>query len=182
MSGARNSGWRLGFSGGRIIVPGTARQLAAFGLFRPSPHQGQAPGGGQPRLADNHVAVRDAAVRDTAVRQTAARHAAVKHAEGGLLWISLQELLEQNMPAEELTGLAAEYGMWVVDADVPEIVSGSSRLAKRFVEVAGALEQCDVTVFLVSASPLNLDPANPLSTLALVESSEQLPVEGVHGS
>lgn len=176
MSGTKNSGWSLGFSGGRIIVPGTARQLGAFGLFRPSPHPGQAPGGGQ-RLADNH-----GAVRDTAAQQTASKHAAVKHAEGGLLWISLGELLEQNMPAEELTGLAAEYGTWVLDADVPEIASGSSRLSKRFVEVAGALEQCDVTVFLVSASPLNLDPANPLSALALVESSEELPVEGVHGS
>jgi hypothetical protein len=157
MGGTKNSGWSLGFSGGRIIVPGTARQLGAFGLFRPSPHQGQAPREGQPGLAGDH-------------------------SEGGVLWISLGELLEQNTPVEELTGLAAEYGTWVVDADVPEIVSGSSRLAKRFVEVAGALEQYDVTVFLVSASPLNLDPANPLSTLALVESSEELPVEGIHGS
>jgi hypothetical protein len=157
MTGTENSDWSLGFGGGRIIVPGTARQLGAFGLFRPPPHQGQAPREGQPRLAGDH-------------------------AEGGVLWISLSELLEQNMPAGELAGLGAEYGTWVVDADVPEIVSGSSRLAKRFVEVAGALEQCDVTVFLVSASPLNLDPANPLSTLALVESSEELPVEGAHGS
>lgn len=167
MTGTENSDWSLGFGGGRIIVPGTARQLGAFGLFRPSPPQEQAPREGQPRLADNHTAVWDTAV---------------KHAEGGVLWIRLGELLEQNIPGQELAELAAAYGTWVVDADVPGIVSGSSRLTKRFVEVAGVLEQCDVTVFLVSASPLNLDPANPLSALALVESSEELPVEGVHGS
>lgn len=177
MTGTENSDWSLGFGGGRIIVPGTARQLGAFGLFRPSPPQEQAPREGQPRLADNHTAV-----WDTAVRQTAVKHAVVKHAEGGVLWIRLGELLEQNIPGQELAELAAAYGTWVVDADVPGIVSGSSRLTKRFVEVAGVLEQCDVTVFLVSASPLNLDRANPLSTLALVESSEELPVEGVHGS
>ena len=163
MISTENSGWGQGFSGGRIIVPGTERQLGAFGLFRPSPSPGQATGEGQ-------------------ARGQTSWQAAVKHAEGGVLWISLGQLLEQNIPEPELTGVAATHETWVLDADVPGKVSGSGPLAKRFVEVARVLEQCDVTVFLVSASPLPLDPANPFSALALVESSEELPVEGIHGS
>jgi hypothetical protein len=143
MTSTVNSEWSQGFSGGRIIIPGTARQLGAFGLFRPSPSQ---------------------------------------RAEGGVLWISIGELLAQNIPVPELTDLAATHRTWVLDANVPELVSGSSPLAKRFVEVASVLERCDVTVFLVSASPLPLGSANPLSTLEVAESSEELPIEGVHGS
>jgi hypothetical protein len=98
------------------------------------------------------------------------------------LWISLRELLEQKAPVPELTDLAATHRTWVLDADVPEILSGSSPEATRFVEVASVLEQCDVTVFLVSASRLPLGSENPLSTLEVVESLEELPIEGVHGS
>ncbi|MGX9900293.1 hypothetical protein ACW0JT_10940 [Arthrobacter sp. SA17] len=142
-----------GFPRGRIIIPGTARQLGAFGLFRPSPSQGQAHG-----------------------------RTVSKHAEGGVLWISLGELLEQNIPLPELTDLADAYRTWVLDAHTPEILSRSSPVAKRFVDVAAVLERCDVTVFIVSASPLPLGSDNPFSTLEVVESSEALPVEGVHGS
>ncbi|WP_461164849.1 hypothetical protein [Arthrobacter sp. R4-81] len=148
-----NSEWNQGFRGGRIIIPGTARQLGAFGLFRPSPSKGQSHG-----------------------------HTVLKHAEGGVLWISLGELLEQNVPLPELTDLAATFRTWVLDAHAPEIFSGSSPVAKRFVDVAAVLERCDVTVFLVSASPLPVGSDNPFSALEVVESSEVLPIEGVHGS
>ena len=143
MTSTVNSQWSQGFSGGRIIIPGTARQLGAFGLFQPSPSQ---------------------------------------RAEGGVLWMCLRELLEQNIPETELTDLAAAHRTWVLDAHVPEILSGSSPMAKRFVEVASVLEGCDVTVFLVSASRLALGSENPFSTLEVVESLEELPIEGVHGS
>jgi hypothetical protein len=98
------------------------------------------------------------------------------------LWIGLRELLEQNMPVPELTDLASTHRTWVLDADVPEITGVSSPMAQRFVEVAAVLERCDVTVFLVSAGPLPLGSANPLSALERLESSEELPIEGVHGS
>ena len=94
----------------------------------------------------------------------------------------LRELLEQNIPETELTDLAAAHRTWVLDAHVPEILSGSNPMAKRFVEVASVLERCDVTVFLVSASRLALGSENPFSTLEVVESLEELPIEGVHGS
>lgn len=153
MTSTVNNEWNQGFRGGRIIIPGTARQLGAFGLFRPSPSQAQAPG-----------------------------HTVLKHAEGGVLWISLGQLLEQNIPVPELTDLAATYRTWVLDAHAPEILSASGPIAKRFVDVAAVLERCDVTVFLVSAGPLPLGPGNPFSDLEVVESSEALPIEGVHGS
>jgi hypothetical protein len=99
-----------------------------------------------------------------------------------VLWISLGELLEQNVPLPELTELAATYRTWVLDAHAMEIFGRASPMAKRFVDVASVLESCDVTVFLVSASPLPLGSGNPLSALEVVESSEALPIEGVHGS
>jgi hypothetical protein len=162
-----NSGWNQGFRRGRIIIPGTARQLGSFGLFRPPPMQ-------ERPLAEAQSA--------PPVKHSAVKHAPVKHAEGGVLWIGLGELLERSLSTADLTELAVKYRTWVLDADIPSVINAASPLSSRFIEVAAVLEQCDVTVFFVSPGPVAWDPKNPLSLLELAESSDEPANEAARGS
>ncbi|MBT2594359.1 AFG1/ZapE family ATPase [Arthrobacter sp. ISL-72] len=144
------------FRPGRIIVPGTSRQLGAFGLFTPAP--------GQRRTVE-----------------VAGRPLSVKSAEGDLLWISFGELTAGNPAARDFDALAARFGEWVVDG-----VPGASDAAvspewRLFLDVVDLLFDRNVTLFVIGAVLPDVRADSPLALLLRVESDEELPDEQSSG-
>lgn len=147
---------------GRILIPGTARQLGTFGLF--------APATGQRRIL-----------------QVAGQPLAVKSAEGDLLWIGYRELTGCPAAARDFDSLAGRFGEWVVDGiPAPTDASGSPEGNppewKQFLELVDLLFASDVTLFLIGAALPVFGADNPLSRLPRVESDEELPAEHSSGS
>lgn len=148
--------WSQGFGRGRVIVPGTVHQLGTFGLFKPPPSQGR-------------------------VLNVSGAGLAVRLADAGLIWLSCGELCSGKVSAADAAALAAEYGTWVIDG-VPGQNGADGAVWQRFARLAAVLEDCDVTVFVIAAAVPTWGPENPLSRLALLESSEELPAEELYGS
>jgi predicted ATPase len=166
---------------GRIIIPGTERQLGTYGLFPPSPAQ-------QRTL-------------------TPTRHQlTAKNAEPELLWISFAELCGGTASLADYGVLAGQHSTWVIDgvpapgADLPD---KSTWL--RFGGLVDALCERGVTLFLIGPDTLDWEgaaaalkhaqgaadaelaevmarTARHLSLLARVESAGGQAAEGVSGS
>ncbi|TLM86918.1 hypothetical protein [Pseudarthrobacter sp. NamE5] len=162
---------------GRIIVPGTARQLAVYGLFPPSPVQHrEVPG--------------------------ADRIFGAKAREPELLWISFDELCATDASPGDYRGLAAGADLWVIDgvpAPEPSDAGRQAEAWERFAEVLRELAAAKVALFVVGASPMDWAAASAtapdaghrilfreidrlLAQLKRVESDEAVAVEGVSGS
>lgn len=124
------------FSRGRIITPGTPKQLGAFGLFPPSKSQGRI-------------------LTPTTQRLT------VKAADD-MLWVGFAELCGGLMSTADYLALAEDYDTWVIDG-VPsptvESAAGSASAWQRFSNVVDVLYDQDITLFLVGHGPLDWDLA-----------------------
>ncbi|WP_427129933.1 AFG1/ZapE family ATPase [Pseudarthrobacter sp. S9] len=172
---------RAAFLRGRIISPGTARQLGAFGLFPPSPSQ-------QREL--------------TPTTQTIT----AKSADAGLLWSSYAELCAGLTSTSDYLALAKQYRTWVIDG-VPSPGAGSTAPGaagaatagawQRFSNVLDVLYDEDITLILVGSGPMDWDEAglsgrpmpvdtaritSRLSLLGWVESAGELTAEEISGS
>ncbi|KQR82834.1 hypothetical protein ASF98_02205 [Arthrobacter sp. Leaf337] len=157
MSDAFDAGQQPEYRQGRLLIPGTARQLGTFGLFEPAP--------GQRRTID-----------------VAGRPLAVKSAEGDLLWIGFRELTGGPASARDFAALAARFGEWVVDGIPAQAVAGGTPEWHLFLGVMDLLFAADVTLFLVSAALPDFGADSPLSVLLRVESDEELPEGPSSGS
>lgn len=158
MSDTVENGPHAGFRPGRIISPGTPRQLGTFGLFPP------------PAARQRTLTV-------------AGRPLEVKSADADLLWISFHQLSGGAVPAAECADLAAQFGTWVVD-DVPAAAGGTagSPAWQRFDALVEILFAAGVTLFLVGESPPVFGPDSPLSLLLRAESDEELADKQASGS
>ncbi|MFJ6025996.1 hypothetical protein ACIQCN_00825 [Pseudarthrobacter sp. NPDC092424] len=165
-------------SRGRIIVPGTPRQLGTCGLFPPSSAQRRPVAAGG-RIFDAKACV------------------------PGFLWIGFGELCAADVPAGVFTVLAAGHSLWVVD-DVPPPGTGTAGRApaaawQRFADLLEELAAMDAALFLAvrevpewsEAAGSATDPevreallriGGMLSGLPRTESHERLAVEGISGS
>ena len=144
------------FRPGRIIIPGTARQLGTFGLFVPAPGQRRTL-----KVADKPLDV--------------------KSAEGDLLWIGYREL--SGAVAQDVASLAGRFAEWVVDGlPAPADAVAGSPEWQKFLDVVDALFAADVTLFLIGAALPDFGADSPLSLLLRVESDEELPAGPSSGS
>lgn len=173
---------KAAFRRGRIITPGTARQLGVFSLFPPPPAQQR-------------------------ILTTPAGPLAARSAEPELLWTSFAQLCG-GAQVPGYRALAARYSTWVVDG-VPSPAAGGGASAasgvvhaaaeaawQRFCEVVDVLYDADVTLFLVGPGPLDWPAAaavpglparlaraaDRLALLERVESDEALAAEHSSGS
>ncbi|WP_346960247.1 AFG1/ZapE family ATPase [uncultured Arthrobacter sp.] len=174
---------KAAFRRGRIITPGTSRQLGVFGLFPPPPAQQR-------------------------VLTTPTGPLTASSAEPELLWTSFAQLCGGPEVPDYRT-LAAGYSTWVVDG-VPSraagggvpAASGAVRAAEvaawqHFCEVVDVLYDADITLFLVGPGPLDwaaaaaalpglpaelARAADRLALLERVESDEALAAEHSSGS
>ena len=158
MTDSAEHGRQTGYRPGRIISPGTARQLGTFGLFAPAP--------GQRRTLD-----------------AGGTPLEVKSAEGGLLWIGFRELTARTVAAADLAALAARFGECAVD-DIPAVTGARAFSPEwaRLLEVLELLFAADVTVFLIGAALPDFGAESPLSLLLRVESDEELAAGHSSGS
>ncbi|MBP1135457.1 hypothetical protein JOE31_001689 [Arthrobacter sp. PvP023] len=145
------------FRPGRIIVPGTARQLGTFGLFAPAP--------GQRRILD-----------------VAGRPLEVKSAEGDLLWVGFRELTGAAAPARDFASLAVRFREWVVDGLPSQAGAAGSPEWQQFLDVVDLLFAADATLFAIGPGVPELGPDSPLSRLLRVESDEEPPAAHRSGS
>lgn len=132
-----------GFRSGRIITPGSPRQLGKLGLFRPSDAQSR-----------------------TLTPTT--RPITARNAEPDLLWISFAELCGGLSSKADYLALAAAHRMWVIDG-VPsprlesalalELGPGSASAWQRFSNVVEVLHDQDIALFLIGTGPFDWDAA-----------------------
>lgn len=124
------------FSRGRMITPGTAAQLGAFGLFPPSKSQERV--------------------------LTLTTHRLTAKAADDMLWMSFSELCGGLTSTADYLALAVDYKTWVIDG-VPsptvESAAGSAPAWQRFSNVVDVLYDQDITLFLVGQGPLDWDLA-----------------------
>lgn len=162
---------------GRIIVPGSSRQLAVYGLFPPPPS------------------------RQRTVR-AGSRAFAAKACEPELLWISFDELCAPDTPSDDYSLLAAGQESWVIDGvPAPEPSDAGLRTGawEHFAAVLAVLADRGTALFVIGARPMDWTGASlladdPRLRLALVEidrllaklkrveSDEAVAVEGMSGS
>ncbi|MFJ5954826.1 cell division protein ZapE [Paenarthrobacter sp. NPDC092416] len=129
------------FRSGRIITPGTSRQLGRLGLFRPTASQGH-------------------------VLTPTTQPIVVKNADPDLLWVGFAELCGGLTATSDFLALADAYRTWVID-DVPSPSTDGSASApawQRFSNVVDVLYDQDVTLFLIGAGPMEWDVAGPAET------------------
>lgn len=162
---------------GRVIVPGSSRQLAAYGLFPPQPDRHRAfPSGG--RTFD------------------------AKALEHELLWISFGELCAPGTSPEDYLVLAAGPELCVVDGvPAPDPADAGFRAEEweLFAAALAVLAARSATLFVVGTRPMDWAAASAaakdarlgatladidrlLASLKRVESDETIAVEGVSGS
>ena len=162
---------------GRVIVPGSSRQLAAYGLFPPQP--------------DRHRVLR-----------SGSRTFDAKALEHELLWISFDELCAPGTSAEDYSALAAGPELCVIDGvPVPEAADTGFRAEawEQFAAFVAALAARNATLFVVGTKPMDWAAASAaakdarlraaftgvdrlLANLKRIESDETIAVEGVSGS
>lgn len=162
---------------GRILVPGSSRQLAVYGLFPPAPSQHRRAG-------------------------TGSRIFAAKACEPELLWISFDELCAPGTSMEDYSLLAEGAELWVID-DVPvPSPSDTGPRAEEWERFAAALAVAaarETTVFVAGNAPMDwaaasrsaddarlrsalAEAARLLAQLKRIESDETVAAEGVSGS
>jgi cell division protein ZapE len=162
---------------GRIIVPGSSRQLAAYGLFHPQP--------------DRHRAL-----------PSGSRTFDAKALEPDLLWFSFDELCAPGTSAEDYSVLAAGPELCVIDgvpAPEPADAGSWAEAWEQFAAVLAVLAARNATLFVVGTGPMDWAAAASgaadarlraslagidrlLAGLGRVESDEAIAVEGVSGS
>jgi cell division protein ZapE len=147
---------KAAFLRGRIITPGTARQLGVFGLFPPPPAQQR-------------------------ILATCTGALTARSAEPELLWTSFGHLC--GGPAvPDYRSLAVGYSTWVVD-EVPSPAAGvggsgaAGAAWQHFCEVVDVLYDADITLFLVGTGPLDwaaADAAVPGLPAELARAADRL--------
>lgn len=163
---------------GRIVVPGSSRQLAAYGLFPPP--------SGQHRAAESGSRVFTAKV-----------------VEPELLWISFDELCAPGTSWEDYYLLAAGAEAWVIDgvpAPEPGHAGPRAEAWALFASALAVLAVRGTTLFVVGTAPMDWAAAASaacgdarlrsafedidrlLAKLKRVESDEAVAVEGTSGS
>jgi predicted ATPase len=162
---------------GRIIVPGSSRQLAAYGLFPPQP--------------DRHRVLR-----------SGSRTFDAKSLEHELLWISFDELCRPGISAEDYSVLAAGPELCVIDGvPAPEPADAGFRAEawEQFAAFLAVLAARNATLFVVGTKPMDwaaaaaaakdarlravlTDTDRLLANLKRIESDETIAIEGISGS
>lgn len=162
---------------GRILVPGSSRQLAVYGLFPPPPSQHREANFGS-------------------------RTFAAKAREPELLWIGFDELCAPGTSSDDYSVLAAGPDLWVIDgvpAPEPSDTGLRAEAWERFAAVLAVLAASRVTLFVVGTRPMDWTAASLLADdvrlrsalveidrllakLKRVESDEAVAIEGVSGS
>lgn len=162
---------------GRIIVPGSSRQLAAYGLFLPQPDQHR-------------------------VLSSGSRTFHAKALEHELLWIGFDELCAPGTTSDDYTVLAAGAELCVIDGvPAPEAADAGFRAEawEQFAAVLAVLAARNATLFVVGTRPMDWATASAaakdpqlgatlagigrrLAGLQRIESDEAIAVEGVSGS
>lgn len=158
-----------GFDRGLVIMPGTERQLGAYGLFRPSPSQKE-------------------------VLDLPSGPLTVRGADPDILWVSFAELCGAAKSTADYVLLAARFPAWVVEgvpAPSAESAAGPADW-QRFLALLDVLHERDITPILIAHGPLGSPAAAPegsvpgelaavlwrieerLSLLRRIESDEQL--------
>lgn len=133
------------FSSGRIITPGTPKQLGRLGLFRPSASQSR-------------------------VLTPTTQPIVVKNADPDLLWVGFPELCAGLTSSADFLALAHSFKTWVID-DVPSPAGGDPASApawQRFSNAVDVLHDQDITLFLIGAGPLDWD-AEPSGSVLPVD-------------
>ncbi|BCW07389.1 hypothetical protein NtRootA1_35270 [Arthrobacter sp. NtRootA1] len=161
------------FSSGRIITPGTPKQLGRLGLFRPSLSQSR-------------------------VLTPTTQPIVVKNADPDLLWVGFPELCAGLTSTADFLTLAHSFKTWVID-DVPSPAGGDPASApawQRFSNAVDVLHDQDITLFLIGAGPLDWDAepsggvlpvdlariASRLSLLGRSDNDDALAIEEAAGS
>lgn len=162
---------------GRIIVPGSSRQLAAYALFHPQPDRRRALPSGS-RTFD------------------------AKALEHDLLWLSFDELCAPGTSVEDYSVLVAGPELCVIDgvpAPDPADAGFRAEAWEQFAAVLAVLAARNATLFVVGTRPMDWAAASAgakdprlraslagidrlLAGLERVESDETVAVEGVSGS
>jgi predicted ATPase len=162
---------------GRIIVPGSSRQLAVYGLFPPPVTQERTVPAGT-------------------------RAFAVKVYEPELLWVRFDELCAPGASGEDFSLLPPGPDVWVIDGVPSPEPSDSGHRAdawEHFAAVLAVLARRNVTLFVVGTRPMDWAAASEqaddarlqsafadigrlLAKLKRIESDEPVPLEGVSGS
>ncbi|WP_286139761.1 cell division protein ZapE [Arthrobacter sp. Rue61a] len=122
------------FRSGRIVSPGTPRQLGRLGLFRPPPSQSR-------------------------VLNPTTQPIVVKNSDPELLWVGFEELCSGLTSTADFLALAETHKTWVID-DVPVPAEGDAASApawQRFSNVVDVLYDQDITLFLIGEGPLDWD-------------------------
>ncbi|MEV7660868.1 cell division protein ZapE [Paenarthrobacter sp. NPDC089316] len=122
------------FRAGRIVTPGTPRQLGRLGLFIPSASQSR-------------------------VLTPTTQPIVVKNSDPDLLWVSFEELCGGLTSTSDYLALAETFTTWVIDG-VPspaEATAASAPAWQRFSNVVDVLHDQDITLFLIGRGPLDWD-------------------------
>ncbi|MDR6987639.1 cell division protein ZapE [Paenarthrobacter nitroguajacolicus] len=122
------------FRSGRVISPGTPRQLGRLGLFRPPSSQSR-------------------------VVSPTTQPIIVKNSDPDLLWVGFEELCNGLTSTSDFLVLADHYKTWVID-DVPSPAKADSASApawQRFSNVVDVLYDQDVRLFLIGPDSLDWD-------------------------
>ncbi|MFC8040798.1 cell division protein ZapE [Paenarthrobacter sp. NPDC057355] len=122
------------FRAGRIVTPGTPRQLGRLGLFTPSASQSR-------------------------VLTPTTQPIVVKNSDPEVLWVAFEELCGGLTSTSDYLVLAETFTTWVID-DVPSPAGADAASApawQRFSNVVDVLHDQDITLFLIGRGPLDWD-------------------------
>ncbi|WP_136611935.1 P-loop NTPase family protein [Sinomonas albida] len=132
-------GRRAGWSASRVLVPGTAAQLGAFGLFAPA-------AGAAVVLPAGNAGMRALA------------------ADRELLWLTFVDVARAAADGADWASLAPRHALWVVSG-VPVLAVAPRQAAEAFRSLAETLRAADVPLFVVAlADPGPLPEALPVET------------------
>ncbi|BCW37042.1 hypothetical protein StoSoilA2_30980 [Arthrobacter sp. StoSoilA2] len=141
-AGSQPSAAPKAFNSGRIITPGTPKQLGRLGLFRPS-------------------------VSQSRVLTPTTQPIVVKNADRDLLWVGFPELCAGLTSTADFLALAHRFKTWVIDG-VPSPAASDPASApawQRFSNAVDVLHDQDITLFLIGAGPLDWDAEPSRSVL-----------------
>ncbi|MDI2035363.1 cell division protein ZapE [Paenarthrobacter nitroguajacolicus] len=122
------------FKTGRIVTPGTPRQLGRLGLFAPSASQSR-------------------------VLTPTTQPIVVKNSDPEVLWLGFEELCGGLTSTSDYLVLAETFTTWVIDG-VPSPAASTAASApawQRFSNVVDVLHDQDITLFLIGKGPLDWD-------------------------